>query len=134
MARIASFGLTAVGVFLFFGATMAALAAITLSFPGTQLDRIWQLNPRAYAQLAPLRSRVGPVFFLLGAALAAAGIGWFQRRFWGWLLAVIIIATQVAGDFMNLVRGDFLRGTAGVLIAGFLLTYLLSRQVRNNFE
>ncbi len=32
-------GITAVGIFLFFGATMAALAGTTLVFPGTILDK-----------------------------------------------------------------------------------------------
>jgi hypothetical protein len=32
---------------------MASLAAITLLWRGTSLDRIWSLNPTAYRQLAP---------------------------------------------------------------------------------
>ena len=43
-------GFAAVGIFLFFGATMASLAAITLLWRGTSLDRIWSLNPAAYGQ------------------------------------------------------------------------------------
>ena len=79
-------GFAAIGVFLFFGATMASLAGISLFWRGTSLDRIWSLNPAAYRQLAPLGRTVGILFVLLGAALAAAGIGWFRRRLWGWKL------------------------------------------------
>src|ERR1700680_1448312 len=68
-------GFAAIGVFLFFGATTASLAAITLLWRGTSLDRIWNLNPTAYSQLAPLGRTVGVLFLLLGLALAAAGIG-----------------------------------------------------------
>jgi hypothetical protein len=126
-------GLTAVGIFLLFGATMAILAATTLLWRGTPLDRLWYLNPIAYKQLAPLGSAVGILFLLLGTALAAAGIGWFRRRLWGWRLAVVIITTQVLGDVVNCMRGDWLRGGTGFVIAGALLLFLLRHKVRTAF-
>ena len=84
---------------------MAGLAATTLLWRGTVLDRAWTLNPTAYRQLSPLGSKVGILFLILSAALAVSGVGWFRRRLWGWRLAVAIIATQVLGDIINLVRG-----------------------------
>jgi len=126
-------GMTAMGVFLFFGATMALLAGTTLVLPGTVLDRVWVLNTRAYAQLAPLGRAVGSLFLLLSAALAAAGTGWFRRRAWGWWLTVAIIATQICGDLVNAFLGDFLRGGVGVVIAGGLFFYLISPPVRTSF-
>jgi hypothetical protein len=84
--RAGTIGIAAIGVFLFFGATMASLAALTLLWRGTPLDRIWGLNPTAYNQLAPLADTVAMLFALLGVALAAAVIGWFRRRLWGWRL------------------------------------------------
>ena len=112
---------------------MASLAATTLIFPGTILDRAWRLNPVAYAQLAPLGAPVGMAFLFLAAVLAVAATGWSQRRRWGWMLAVVIIATQVVGDFLNLLRGDVLRGAVGVTIAGALLFYLTRPPVRSAF-
>ncbi len=126
-------GFTAIGIFLFFGAVMASLAAITLLWRGTALDRVWALNPIAYKQLAPLGRAVAVLFLLLGAALTTAGIGWFRRRLWGWRLAVVIIATQVLGDVVNCVRGDWLRGGAGIVIAGALLLFLLQPRIRATF-
>jgi hypothetical protein len=111
-------GFTAVGIFLFFGAVMASLAATTLPWRGTALDRLWALNPIAYEQLAPLGSVVGVFFLLLGAVLTTAGIGWFRRRVWGWRLAFVIIATQVLGDVVNCGRGDLLCGGTGLIVAG----------------
>ncbi len=121
------------GIFLFFGSVMASLAATTLLWQGTALDRIWALNPAAHARLAPLGRIVGVLFLLLGAALATAGIGWFRHRLWGWRLAVAIIATQVLGDVANCVRGDWLRGGIGVIIAGALFLYLLRPRIRAAF-
>lgn len=126
-------GFFAVGIFLYFGATMAGLAAVTLLWRGTVLDRAWALNPRAYQQLAPVSRVAGPLFLLLCALLISAAIGWFQRRRWGWRLTVAIIAIQVSGDVFNLLRSDWLRGTVGVAIAGALLLYLFTPGIRTTF-
>ena len=126
-------GFTAIGVFLFFGAVMASLAATPLLWRGTALDRLWTLNPTAYKQLVPLGRIVGILFLALSAALVTAGIGWFQRRLWGWRLAVVIISTQVLGDVVNCVRGDWLRGGTGVIIAGALLLFPLQPRIRAAF-
>ena len=129
-----SFGLTAMAVFLVFGAVMATLAGITLLFPGSFLDPIWRLNPEAGEQLHQLGRGIGIAFLGLGAAMVAAAIGWIKRRFWGWALAVIIIASQVLGDLVNAARGEFLKGAVGVVIAGALLVYLIRPATRGAFE
>jgi hypothetical protein len=124
----------AIGIFLFFGMTMAVLAGTTLLCPGTSLDRIWVLNRRAHFQLVRLGPRVGLAFLLLGMTLAAAGVGWFQRKRWGWRLAVSIIGIQVLGDLLNLVSGDYLRGVTGVAAAGSLFVYLCRPPVKILFN
>lgn len=127
-------GFHAIGVFLIFGATMAAFAAATLIWPGTPLDRAWSLNPTAHRQLAPLGTKIGVLFLLLSFALVTSGVGWLRHQRWGWRLTVIIIGTQIAGDLFNFVRGDRLRGSVGVAIAGALLVYLLTPRVRDEFS
>jgi len=62
---------------------MALLAAATLLFSGTPLDRVWLLNPRAYRELAPFGKTAGIGFAFLASLLAMAAIGWFRRRLWG---------------------------------------------------
>jgi len=128
-----SLGIVAVGIFLFFGATMAALAGTTLISRGTILDGVWKLDTTGYKQLAALGRSVGILFLLLSGSMAVAGTGWFRRRHWGWSLAVAIIATQVLGDLVNLIRGDFIRGGIGMMIAGALLFYLFSENVKTMF-
>jgi hypothetical protein len=126
--------MTAVGAFLFFGAIMASLAGATLIWPGTSVDKIWDLNSTAYRQLASLGKPIGILFLLLSATLGVAGTGWFKRRAWGWRLAVAVIATQVLGDLVNFFRGDLLRGGVGFSIATALLFYLLRPAVRAVFN
>jgi hypothetical protein len=126
-------GMTAMGIFLLFGAIMASLAGTTLVWRGTLLDRMWTLNPRAYKELAPYGKAVGIPFLLLGFALAVASSGWFKNRLWGWGLAVAIIATQVLGNLVNLWMAHYFEGGIGVAIAGPLLLYLFRADVKNVF-
>ena len=112
---------------------MAGLAAITLLWRGTPLDRMWVLNQMAHKRLVPMGRVVGILFLLLSGALTTAGIGWFRHRPWGWGLAVVIVATHVVGDLVNCVRGDILRGGTGVIIAGALLLFLWRPKIRDSF-
>jgi len=134
MATRSPRGLTAVGIFLVFGAVMATLAGTSLRWPRTYLDDIWILNPHAHRELAPYGPVVGLLFLLLGATLAVAAAGWFKRKVWGWWLAVAVIATQVLGDLVNAFSGRVVEGAIGVTIAGLLLFYLTRQQVRAAFK
>jgi hypothetical protein len=53
---------------------------------------------------------LGILFLGLSLAMAIARAGWFMRRSWGWFLAVVLIAVQVAGDLVNTVMGQYMRG------------------------
>lgn len=132
--RNKSFGFKAVGVFLFFGATMASYAALTLAFPGTVLDRAWALNPEAHQQLATMGRVLALPFLLLALLLFIAGWGWFHRRRWAWILAVCIVSVNLLGDAANAIRGEWLKGMVGVVIAGLLLAYMAKQELRAYFE
>ena len=126
-------GITAIGIFWFFGAVMAAYACVTLLWPGTILDRLWELNISTHVQLLLMGRTIGFLFLVLGAALLATGIGWTRRRAWGWTLGVILLATQVTGDLANAAMGEYMRGGVGLLIAGSLLFYLFRPNVKHVF-
>jgi len=64
----------------------------------------------------------------------AAAVGWFRQRKWAFHLTVAVIAAQIVGDLVNLARGDWVRGSAGVLIAGALLSYLRRSNIRAAFR
>jgi hypothetical protein len=126
-------GFTAIGVFFFFGFVMASLAGTTLVHSGTVLDKMWKLNPVAHEQLMPLAPTVGFAFLLLAWALLFAGIGWLKRRRWGWILGTAIIAINLCGDVFNASRGEWLKGSFGILVAGLLLYYMTRLRVRRYF-
>ena len=127
-------GFVPIGVFFLFGATMAAYAAVTLLKPGTVLDRLWVLNKTGHAQLASLGTGAGLGFVVLSVLLCAASVGWFRRRYWAWLLGTTIIAINAAGDLVNLLIGEHLKGAVGVAIAGLLLIYMIRPAVRDYFS
>jgi hypothetical protein len=123
-----------IGVFLVFGATMAAYAAVTLLKPGTFLDAPWALNKQAHEQLAWLGRIAGLPFSILSIALCLAAVGWFRRRHWGWVLGTSIVAINMAGDVVSLIIGEHLKGAVGVVIAGLLLVYMTRPGVRKYFQ
>jgi hypothetical protein len=113
---------------------MATYAAVTLLHPGTFLDRAWVLNPRAHTELTPLGRVVGFPFLVLAVLLFLAGVGWFRRRYWGWILGVTIIAINLSGDLVHFAFRDRLRGGVGVVIAGALLLYMTRPAMRRHFS
>src|SRR5690242_9363341 len=126
-------GFRAMGVFLYFGAIIATLAGVTLIWSGTFLDHLWILNLRAYRQLSRLGTTAGTAFLSLAVIRVVAGVGWGGRRNWGWVLVVVIIATQVLGSLVNAAKGDFLRGSVGLIHSSALLYFLLRLKVRAAF-
>jgi hypothetical protein len=126
-------GFAFIGAFFCFGSLMAAFAAITLFHPGTPLDRAWTLNRPAYVALEALGWTVAVPFAVLTVVLLLAGLGWFRRQYWGWLLGTTIIATNLAADFIHALLGDWLRSGVGIIIAGLLFFYLMRPAVRSYF-
>src|SRR5262249_11094502 len=109
-------------------------AAFTLAVPGTILDQLWRLNPEGHVELSSLGRIIAVPFLFLAVALLFAGIGWFMRRKWGWILGTVLIAINLAGDLFNLIfRQELLKGSIGVAVAGLLLLYLTRPSVRAYF-
>jgi hypothetical protein len=126
-------GFAVIGGFFYFGSLMAAFAAVTLFHPGTPLDRAWALNRPAHIALAALGRMVAAPFAVLSVVMFLAGLGWFRRQYWGWLLGTTVIATNLAADFVHALLGDWLRSGVGIIIAGLLLFYLTRPAVRTCF-
>lgn len=127
-------GFIPLGIFFLFATTMASLAAFTLAFPGTFLDRAWELNKTGHTQLAPFGKAIAAPFAVLAFIALVTGIGWFKRRRWGWVVGISMIALNLTGDLVNMVLGEFWKGAVGVLLAGLLLLYMSREGVRGYFR
>lgn len=121
------------GAFFYFAATMASYAAFTLFWPGTILDRAWELNRSAHAQLAPLGRIMALPFTVLSVTSLSTAAGWFKRRRWAWIIGVVMIGLNLLGDLVNMVLGEFWKGVSGVILAGLLLAYLMRSATRGYF-
>ena len=126
-------GIAALAAFFAFGTAMSAIAAISLFFPGSFLEPMWRLNPRARVAFAGI-GIAGPVLLaaVCGAcALAAAGL-WRLKR-WGYWAAVAVLGFNLAGDLVNTIAGTEPRAAIGIPITAALLAYLATRRVRGSF-
>jgi hypothetical protein len=124
-----------IGIFLialFFAASTCVVLSVgtALVWQGTALDAVWDIYPSRRGMLMPWRSLLGPLFLGLAIPMAAASVGCFLRRRWGWWLAVLIFAANGAGDMVQLFLGRYVEGGVGVLAAGAILFYLMRPEVR----
>ncbi len=122
--------ITALSVFFLVGAVLSFTSSVSLILPGSFLEPIWRLNPRAHDSLI----RIGPwavvLLFAVSVSCAAAAIGlWYGSR-WGHRLAVSLIGINLVGDIINALLGTERRAIVGVPVAAAILACLMSTRVR----
>ncbi len=124
-----------VAVFLFTATAIASVVATSLLFPGTLLDRLWELNEPAYAGFKVLGRASGVLLLLVGMAAAAAGTGLLRGKKWAWRLSIGVFAASGFGDLVSLlITKDLLKSGSGALIAGAFLFCLLHPSVTRFVE
>ncbi|MBK9076610.1 MAG: hypothetical protein IPL77_16860 [Flavobacteriales bacterium] len=126
-------GVTLLGVFLLLSTCILVAVTITLLFPGTAVDRIWDFKRSEYEQLLRYTPWTGMGFLLLGIVMAFAAYGWFKARRWAWWLVQGIFMANMLGDVGRLFQGDVAGGLVGVVVVAALLLYVRSKGVRELF-
>src|SRR5438094_10379482 len=120
-------GVTALSLFFLFGAGASFVSFISLLFPGSFLEPIWRLNPRARAGLGGMG--VWAVILMgavcVGCALAAVGL-WRGAR-WGYWLAVSLVASNLLGDIVHVFLGRDPRDVIGIPIALAVRAFRVTR-------
>ncbi len=120
--------------FLFAAAAVAAVVGCSLLFPGTLLDRLWNLNKPGAAAFRALGRMSGVLLLAVGAAVLAAAFGLLHRSNWAWWLAVVLFSMNAAGDAVSLaLTGDWLKSASGILIASAFLYALTRHPVKRYF-
>src|SRR3989442_11579695 len=91
-AEVRPIGITALSLFLLFGAGGSFVSFISLLFPGSFLDPVWRLNPRARAGLGGIGVGAGILVgaVCVGCALAAVGL-WRGTRGGYWLGVALLV-------------------------------------------
>ncbi|MBI3678338.1 MAG: hypothetical protein HY243_17140 [Proteobacteria bacterium] len=132
--KIRPLGVFLIAIFFVLATLILIGVGTALTVPGTPLDVIWMLRPDRRALLMPHREWLGPFFLALSLAMAAASLGCFSHRKWGWWLAVSIFAANGLGDAAQLLMGHVLEGLVGIAAAGAILFYLARPKVRGAFR
>jgi hypothetical protein len=122
------------GAFFALAFLLTGLAGVTLTFPGGPLDWIWRFKSIEHDQLLRMAPLVGYGFLALSIIMAAASVGAFGRRCWGWMLAVAIFGVNGVGDAVHMASGALLGGAIGVAAAGAILWWLTRPRVRALFD
>jgi len=126
-------GITALSIFFLFGATMSFIAFVSLLFPGSILEPMWRLNPRAHEGFAAMGVWAIVLMCVVSVACASAAVGLWRGARWGYRLAIILLTINLLGDIVNVALGTEPRAVVGVPIVLALLAFLMSRRVRRFF-
>lgn len=127
-------GITALSILFLAGALVSLTASASLLLPGSIIEPMWRVNPRAYEHLSELGPSAASLLFAVSICCAMAAIGLWRRAAWGHKIAVGLIATNLIADVANTLMGTEPRAIVGVPIALAILVYLLSKKVRHSFS
>ena len=117
-------GITVLSIFFWAATAITIVAAVSLLFPNAFLEPIWKLNPRARVGLGAIRLWAVLLFLVVGFACAAAGVGLWRGRWWGYCTAIAVLSLNLLGDLINAISGNEPRAIIGVPIAALIIIYL----------
>ena len=125
--------MTALAGFFAAGAAISLISCVSLAFPGSALEPMWRVNPRAREAFASLGSWAILLLAAVSIACAVSAVGLWRGRRWGRRVAFCLLSINLAGDAVNVITGTEPRAAIGLPIAAGLLTYLATRRVRQFF-
>lgn len=133
--RVRPLSISVIASFLLVATLIAAVVGTSLLFPGTFLDRIWELNKKAYAGFQALGRPSGLLLLLVGACTAYAGRGLLKGQNGARWVAIVLFAVNGLGDVVSLLRtAERFKSAAGALIAATFLICLLRPSVSAFFR
>jgi uncharacterized membrane protein (DUF2068 family) len=109
------------------------LSAVTLALPGSVLEPMWLLNPRAHQRLVSAGAWAIALMLAVSVACATACVGVWRLRRWGHVTAVIVLCVNMIGDATSAMLGLEPRAIIGVPIVLAVLAYLARPRVRALF-
>lgn len=109
---------------------MSGLTLVMLLFPGSPLDEVWRLNPRAHEGLNSLGWPALLLMAVTSFACLTAAVGLWRCTRWGLWTACAILTVNLIGDFSNALITGEKRALIGLPIGGLMIWYLLSHRRR----
>jgi len=134
VSTAARYYVRALSFFFAFGACASGFSVVTLLLPGSPLDVLWRVNPDGHAALRKAGALGVVLMAVVCAVCVATSRGLWLRLRWAHRLAVAMLALNLAADLANgFVRGDY-RTLVGLPIAGAMIAWLLTADVRAVFR
>lgn len=96
--------------------------------PGTPLDVLWHLNPRARESFSAMGSTAIFLMFVVCAFCAIAAAGLWRWKAWGYWTAICMLSVNLLGDTISAFLLRDSRTLIGLPIAGLMIGYLLRRR------
>jgi len=121
-------GVTALSVFFLFGSAVSFTSFVSLLFPGSLLEPMWRLNPRAHEAFNGRVGGVSDVYSL--SLLRGGGCRAMARCPLGLQVVFTLLTVNLIGDLVNTLTGAEPRAIVGVPVVAALLLYLRSDRVR----
>ena len=126
-------GISALSAFFAAGAVISFTSGVALLFPGSLLEPMWRLNPRAREAFAGMGAWAIVLMFAVCLACAASALGLWRGTRWGHRLAIGLLTINLLGDVANVLWGTEPRAAVGVPVVVAILAFLMSRRVKAFF-
>jgi hypothetical protein len=107
------------------GVVASLISIISLTFPGSFLEPVWKLNPRAREGFARMGGWSIVLMAMVCVTCLLTAIGLCRGLRWGYWLAVVMLFGNLVGDVINVFVGTDRSAIVGVPIVLLLLFYLL---------
>lgn len=120
-----SFLVKALILLFVFGVAASLISIISLTFPGSFLEPVWKLNPRAHEWFVRLGGWSIVLMSAVFVTCLLTAIGLWRGLRWGYWLAVIMLFVNLVGDVINVIVGTDRRAIVGIPIVVLLLILLL---------
>jgi hypothetical protein len=134
MSKQRPLGVIALVTLFAVGTCASLISAVSLMFPGSFLEPIWQLNPHAREGFSHIGAWAIMLMLAVCVACALTAIGLWRGCWWGYWLAVLMLLTNLAADLINVITGSERRAIAGIPVVLFILAYLLRNEFRDRFQ
>jgi uncharacterized membrane protein (DUF2068 family) len=126
-------GIVALTLLFLFGTVASFVSLVALAVPGSFLEPIWKLNPRAHAGFATMHRWAIVLMCVVCVACALTAVGLWRGARWGYWLAIVMLAVNLLGDIANVLVGTERKALIGIPIVIIILIFLVSKRVRDFF-
>ena len=127
-------GIVALAIFFAVAALISGASALSFIFPGSVLEMMWRINPRARIGFISMGHWAVRLLTILCVACIMAAVGLGRRQRWGYWFAVGLLSLNHMGDITHMILNADLRTLVGIPIVMALLGYLSRPNVRALFS